>query len=118
MPIDDASYGMLLVLSPSLIATDKVYAIESTCHAPRREDVFAEIYRVLKPGGVFGVYEWVLTEKHDPANPAHVKAAKNIEIGNGLPSTSSYRVIPQALRECGFEVLDSEDFFSNRSGRK
>jgi len=103
MPFENASY-------------DKVYAIESTCHAPRREDVFAEIYRVLKPGGVFGVYEWVLTDKHDPSNPAHVKAAKNIEIGNGLPTTSSYRIIPKALKEVGFEVLEMEDFFANRSG--
>lgn len=98
------------------ILPDKVYAIESTCHAPRREDVFAEIYRVLKPGGVFGVYEWVLTDKHDPQNPAHRKAAKDIEIGNGLPSTSHYSVVPKALKEVGFEVLESEDFFANRSG--
>jgi len=103
MPLEDASF-------------DKAYAIESTCHAPRREDVFSEIYRVLKPGATFGVYEWVLTDKHDPSNMEHVKAAKNIEIGNGLPGTSSYRVIPKALKDCGFEVLEMEDFFANRSG--
>eukprot|EP01127_Copromyxa_protea_P005587 TRINITY_DN15486_c0_g1_i1.p2 TRINITY_DN15486_c0_g1~~TRINITY_DN15486_c0_g1_i1.p2 ORF type:complete len:358 (-),score=95.64 TRINITY_DN15486_c0_g1_i1:123-1196(-) len=103
MPLPDASY-------------DKAYAIESTCHAPSREDVFAEIYRVLKPGGVFGVYEWVLTDKHDPSNPAHALAAKQIEIGNGLPATSSHRVIPAALKKVGFEVLEDEDFFANRSG--
>lgn len=28
---------------------DGVYAIEATCHAPRREDVYSQIYRVLKP---------------------------------------------------------------------
>jgi ubiquinone/menaquinone biosynthesis C-methylase UbiE len=31
---------------------DGVYAIEATCHAPRREDVYGEIFRVLKPGQV------------------------------------------------------------------
>jgi len=103
MPLDDNTF-------------DKVYAIESTCHAPRRQDVFSEINRVLKPGGVFGVYEWVLTDKHDPSNPVHMTAAKNIEKGNGLPSTSSYQVVLAALKESGFEVLEQEDLFANRSG--
>lgn len=57
---------------------DAVYAIESTCHAPRREDVFKQIYRTLKPGGVFGTYEWVTTDKHDPQNKEHTQAAKNV----------------------------------------
>eukprot|EP01126_Amoeba_proteus_P043198 TRINITY_DN4730_c0_g1_i1.p1 TRINITY_DN4730_c0_g1~~TRINITY_DN4730_c0_g1_i1.p1 ORF type:complete len:363 (-),score=40.79 TRINITY_DN4730_c0_g1_i1:240-1328(-) len=95
---------------------DQVYAIESTCHAPTRQAVFAEVFRVLKPGGHFGIYEWVLTEKHDPQRREHAQAAKNIEIGNGLPSTASYRVVPQALQECGFEVIEMSDFFDNKSG--
>ena len=37
---------------------DGVYAIEATCHAPRREGVYSEIFRVLKPGQVFACYEW------------------------------------------------------------
>jgi sterol 24-C-methyltransferase len=35
---------------------DGVYAIEATCHAPRRQDVYGEIYRVLKPGQVSGLH--------------------------------------------------------------
>ena len=37
---------------------DGVYAIEATCHAPRREGVYSEIYRTLKPGQIFACYEW------------------------------------------------------------
>jgi len=33
---------------------DAAYAIEATCHAPDRTGCFSEIYRTLKPGGVFG----------------------------------------------------------------
>lgn len=36
---------------------DAVYAIEATCHAPSWEGVYGEIFKVLKPGGVFGSYE-------------------------------------------------------------
>jgi len=94
---------------------DACYAIESTCHAPKREDVFKQINRTLKPGGLFGTYEWVLTDKHDPSNKEHMQAAKNVEIGNGLPTTTSYEVVLDALRDSGFEVLEYEDFFANRS---
>ena len=41
---------------------DAVYAIEATVHAPKLEGVYGEIFRVLKPGGVFGVYEWLMTD--------------------------------------------------------
>ena len=33
-------------------AFDAVYAIEATCHAPSWEGVYAQIFKVLKPGGV------------------------------------------------------------------
>jgi len=95
---------------------DVVYAIESTCHAPQREDVFGQVFRTLKPGGYFGGYEWVLTDKHDPKNPLHLRAAKNIEIGNGLPHLSHASVVPAALRAVGFEVLEYDDFFTNKAG--
>lgn len=36
---------------------DAVYAIEATVHAPSLAGVYSEIFRVLKPGGTFGVYE-------------------------------------------------------------
>ena len=35
---------------------DAAYAIEATCHAPDRTQCFAEIFRVLRPGGHFAGY--------------------------------------------------------------
>jgi hypothetical protein len=33
-----------------------------------------------------------------------------------LPGTTSYKVVLKALENTGFEVLEYEDFFANRSG--
>jgi len=59
---------------------DKAYEIEATCHAAdRRVDVFSEINRLLKPGGMFGGYEWVMTENYKPNDPEHQEIKKQIE---------------------------------------
>lgn len=88
---------------------DKVYAIEATCHAPKLEGVYSEIYKVLKPGGIFAVYEWVMTDKYDETNPEHRKIAYEIELGDGIPKMFSKQVAQEALRNVGFEVLVEDD---------
>lgn len=88
---------------------DAVYAIEATVHAPVLEGVYSEIYKVLKPGGCFGVYEWVMTDKYDETNEEHRKIAYGIEIGDGIPKMYSRKVADQALRNVGFEIEYEQD---------
>mmetsp|Transcript_34758 Transcript_34758/g.78044 ORF Transcript_34758/g.78044 Transcript_34758/m.78044 type:complete len:383 (-) Transcript_34758:95-1243(-) len=75
---------------------DAAYAIESTCHAPNRKGVYSEIFRSLKPGGVFATYEWGLTDKYQPESEAHRHLKKQIEIGDGLPDLIPTTEITQA----------------------
>lgn len=49
------------------------------------QQVYGEIYRVLKPGTYFASYEWVSTKKYDPNNRDHVRIMDEINYGNGLP---------------------------------
>ncbi|CUS23430.1 LAQU0S10e00210g1_1 [Lachancea quebecensis] len=88
---------------------DKVYAIEATCHAPKLEGVYGEIYKVLKPGGTFAVYEWVMTDKYDENNPEHRKIAYEIELGDGIPKMFPAQVARDALKTVGFEILHDQD---------
>jgi len=88
---------------------DAVYAIEATCHAPVWEGVYGEIFKVLKPGGVFGVYEWCMTDAWDPSIPAHKEVAHGIEVGDGIPEMRSISACLQALETVGFERLHKED---------
>ena len=88
---------------------DGVYAIEATCHAPKREGVYSEIYRVLKPGQMFACYEWCLTPKYEKGNRYHDKIKKKIEEGDGLPDMASQEEVVKALKSVGFEVIESRD---------
>jgi len=88
---------------------DAVYSVEATCHAPSKVGVYSEVFRVLKPGGLYGTYEWVITDNYDENDPEHVKIKEGIEVGNGLPDLEKPSDLMAALKEAGFEVLDAED---------
>ncbi|GJN41332.1 hypothetical protein PR202_gn00692 [Eleusine coracana subsp. coracana] len=83
---------------------DAVYAIEATCHAPDPVGCYKEIYRVLKPGQCFAVYEWCITDHYDPNNATHKRIKDEIELGNGLPDIRSTQQCLQAVKDAGFEV--------------
>jgi len=88
---------------------DAVYAIEATVHAPSWEGVYSEIFKVLKPGGVFGVYEWCMTDDWDASNPEHKALAHQIELGNGIPEMRPLRLAREALQKVGFEIEHEDD---------
>ena len=88
---------------------DAVYSIEATVHAPVLEGVYSEIFRVLKPGGTFGVYEWVMTDNYDEKNPEHRKVSYGIEVGDGIPKMYTKDVAVKALKNVGFEIEYQQD---------
>ncbi|KAJ1646520.1 Delta(24)-sterol C-methyltransferase [Coemansia asiatica] len=96
MPFEDNSF-------------DAVYAIEATCHAPVLKGVYSQMYRVLKPGGYFAIYEWCLTDKYDDNNELHRKLALDIEHGDGIAKLFSTQVALQAAKDAGFEIEVATD---------
>eukprot|EP01097_Dermamoeba_algensis_P008497 TRINITY_DN5693_c0_g2_i4.p1 TRINITY_DN5693_c0_g2~~TRINITY_DN5693_c0_g2_i4.p1 ORF type:complete len:279 (-),score=72.83 TRINITY_DN5693_c0_g2_i4:428-1264(-) len=84
---------------------DAVYQMEATCHCLKKEKVYGEIFKVLKPGGNFVSMEWVMTDKYDETNPLHVEVKNGISQGNGIDDLPSYKRVLEALEAVGFEVL-------------
>ncbi|XWS25954.1 hypothetical protein CRYUN_Cryun27aG0111700 [Craigia yunnanensis] len=96
MPFQDSSF-------------DGAYSIEATCHAPKLEEVYAEVFRVLKPGSLYVSYEWVTTDKYRADNTEHVEVIQGIERGDALPGLRSYLDIAEAAKKVGFEVVKEKD---------
>ncbi|KAJ3077932.1 Delta(24)-sterol C-methyltransferase, partial [Quaeritorhiza haematococci] len=88
---------------------DATYAIEATCHSQNLELVYAEIFRVLKPGARFACYEWLTTEKYDESNVEHKRIMLGLEEGNSCPKLASIPDCLAALRKVGFEIIEHED---------
>jgi len=88
---------------------DAVYAIEATVHAPSLEGVYSQIFRVLKPGGVFGVYEWLMTDEYDASNAHHREICHGIEVGDGISQMVRISEGLRAIKAAGFELEFHED---------
>ncbi|KIX07210.1 uncharacterized protein Z518_01863 [Rhinocladiella mackenziei CBS 650.93] len=88
---------------------DAVYAIEATVHAPSLQGVYEQIYKVLKPGGVFGVYEWLMTDRYDNDNPHHREIRLGIEQGDGISNMVKVSEGLAAIQAAGFELEFHED---------
>jgi 24-methylenesterol C-methyltransferase len=88
---------------------DAAYAIEATCHADKLEQVYSEVRRVLKPGGLFLSYEWVATKAFDASDADHVRVIDEINFGNGLPEMRTYKQAEAAGAAAGFELVASID---------
>jgi len=91
-------------------SVDKVFAIESSCHSPNRSEVFDQVYRVLKPGGMFATYEWVLNDNvFNPQDEEHLTIKYEIEKGNCLPDLITDKDALGYLKQSGFNVVHTED---------
>ncbi|KAF2122564.1 sterol 24-C-methyltransferase [Lophiotrema nucula] len=88
---------------------DAIYAIEATVHAPELSEVYKEIFRVLKPGGTFGVYEWLLTDAFSPNDKSHMAIRLGIERGTGVPSLQTKVAAREAMNRAGFKLEYVED---------
>jgi sterol 24-C-methyltransferase len=89
---------------------DAAYATEATVHAPSLPDVYASIASILKPNGVFGLWEWVLTPKFDYTNPQHIGIRNRIERGNALSNLVTITECRDAYLKAGFEIYHDHDY--------
>ena len=96
---------------------DAVYAIEATVHAPSLEGIYSQIFRVLKPGGVFGVYEWLMTDAYDNENAHHREVRLGIEQGDGISNMVRISEGLRAIKAAGFQLEVNEDLADRPDAR-
>lgn len=88
---------------------DKMYAIESMCHAPNLSGVYEQMYSRLKPGGKACFYQWAMTGTYDPDNAEHVKAKDMIEYGNSICRLKTTEEIDHQLEASPLKVIETID---------
>jgi len=88
-------------------AFDEAIAIESTEHMADKERCFAEVRRVLRPGGRFAVAAWLAAER--PRSWEVQYLLEPICVESRLPGMGSAADYRHMLEAAGFTVLEEHD---------
>jgi phosphoethanolamine N-methyltransferase len=84
---------------------DMVFSKDALLHVPDKEALFREIFRVLKPGGVFAASNWMISHDGEPSPEmkAYV-AAEGLSFAMASPSRYA-----EAMRGAGFVDVATRD---------
>ncbi|BAV48327.1 type 11 methyltransferase [Mesorhizobium loti] len=84
---------------------DVVFSKDALLHVPDKDALFAEIFRVLKPGGVFAASNWMISHDGEPSPEmkAYV-AAEGLSFSMASPARYA-----QAMRNAGFADITVRD---------
>ena len=88
---------------------DSAYAIYAYKYSPSLKQTFGEVYRVLRPGGRFLIYDMVKADTFDEGNPEHVRVLDTFAYVCGMPPIHSSRQRVDEAGLVGFELLTELD---------
>ncbi len=88
---------------------DALYQIQVLTYAKDKEKLFAEMFRVMKPGARLSFLDWVKLDKYNPKNPQHLSLMNRVKPLIGAVDTPSAGELKTALEKVGFKVLVSKD---------
>jgi cyclopropane fatty-acyl-phospholipid synthase-like methyltransferase len=88
---------------------DSAYAVYSYKYSPSLKQAFGEVFRVLRPGGRFLVYDMMKADTFDENDPEHARAIDTFAYVCGMPPFLSSQQRIDEARLVGFDLLTEMD---------
>lgn len=88
---------------------DGVYQVQVFSYSKNLEKLFADIYRVLKPGGRVACLDWFRLNSYDSKNPEHADLMRRIKPLIGAIGTPAIEDFTKAMEKAGFKILINEN---------
>ena len=88
---------------------DMVYALETLCYSQNKNQIFKEVNRVLKPNGLFIIYDAYLNKKRSELSEIEQIGAKLVESGYYLNEFEYIGNIDRYIKDNNFEIVKVED---------
>ncbi|MEZ4410105.1 MAG: methyltransferase domain-containing protein [Polyangiales bacterium] len=86
-------------------AFDAAYQVQAFTYARDLRKVFAEVFRVLRPGARFSYLDWVTLPGYDPENPRHVELMNKARFLIGGVDAPTPEQVIEAMTAVGFELV-------------
>ena len=88
---------------------DLCFIIEGLCHSDNTKKVFEEVYRVLKPGGLFYIADGYAGKSYKVMSKNERLAKRLVEIGMAVNEIKVYKDFVKLGIEAGFKIETEED---------
>lgn len=92
---------------------DQIYEIQALSYSSDLGLLFAELFRILKPGGRLACLDYVLKEAFDKNNTHHIDLLRRTKPLLGAIGSPLEKDFLEAMRKAGFKVLESRDVSLN-----
>ena len=90
-------------------AFDAIYHVQVFTYARDFEKLFADLYRMIKPGGRLSCLDWVRLDAYDPTNAHHMELIKRVKPLIGAIRTPSIEEYTDGIKKAGFKIIINEN---------
>ncbi|MDI7863152.1 methyltransferase domain-containing protein [Rhizobiaceae bacterium n13] len=104
LPFEDASF-------------DVVFSKDAMVHIADKEALFAEIYRVLKPGGVVAASDWMIGHDGQPS-PEMLAYIEAEGLSFGMASPQRYRTAMERAGFIGIATVNRNEWYREEARRE
>ncbi len=92
---------------------DLAFVVEALCHTQNKEKVLSEVYKKLRNGGYFLIFDGYQRRKDSQLADVEMKAKKLVEASMAVESFEEIDVFRHKLNNSGFGLVEERDLTEN-----